>query len=96
MMIKNQKSFVVIIATIAVLVLYQGDGVFGVENITKKVVHFSFITALSGGSISSGGIPVIDFALEQINNDSRLLPNYTLKYTEVLDSKVCNIVQLLF
>ena len=61
MMIKNQKSFVVIIATIAVLVLYQGDGVFGVENITKKVVHFSFITALSGGSISSGGITEIIF-----------------------------------
>ena len=54
----------------------------------KKPLHFSFITALSGGSTSSGGIPIIDFALEQINNDSRLLPNYTLQYTTVLDSEV--------
>lgn len=54
----------------------------------KKPLHFSFITALSGGSTSSGGIPIIDFALEQINNDSRLLPNYTLQYTSVLDSEV--------
>ena len=54
----------------------------------KEPLHFSFITALSGGSTSSGGIPIIDFALEQINNDSRLLPNYTLQYTTVLDSEV--------
>ena len=54
----------------------------------KKPLYFSFITALSGGSTSSGGIPIIDFALEQINNDSRLLPNYTLQYTTVLDSEV--------
>ena len=56
----------------------------------KKTLHFSFITALSGGSTSSGGIPIIDFALKQINNDSRILPNYTLQYSEVLDSEVFN------
>ena len=54
----------------------------------KKDLYFSFITALSGGSTSSGGIPIIDFALEMINNDSRLLPDYNLQYTTVLDSKV--------
>lgn len=54
----------------------------------KKDLHFSFITALSGGSTSSGGIPIIDFALEEINNDSRVLPDYNLKYTTVLDSEV--------
>ena len=54
----------------------------------KKPLYFSFITALSGGSTSSGGIPIIDLALKQINNDSRLLPDYELRYTTVLDSKV--------
>ena len=56
----------------------------------KKDLHFSFITALSGGSTSSGGIPIIDYALEQINNDSRVLPEYNLQYTTVLDSEVNN------
>lgn len=55
---------------------------------SKEQLYFSFITALSGGSTSSGGIPIIDLALEQINNDSRLLPDYELQYTTVLDSKV--------
>ena len=54
----------------------------------KKDLHFSFITALSGGSTSSGGIPIIDFALKEINNDSRVLPDYNLQYTTVLDSEV--------
>ncbi len=87
----NQKNSVVLVATMVLLVLHPGNKVLCAGNIEKTVIHFSFITALSGDSSSSGGIPVIDFALEQINNDSRLLPNYTLKYTDVLDSKVCYI-----
>ena len=55
---------------------------------TKRELHFSLITAFTGSPTSSGGIPVIDFALEQINNDTRLLPNYYLRYTSILDSKV--------
>ena len=49
---------------------------------------FSFITALSGDSTSSGGIPIIDLALKEINDDHRILPNYTLNYTTILDSEV--------
>ena len=54
----------------------------------KKELYFSFITALSGDSKSGGGIPVIDLALQEINNDDRILTNYSLNYTTVLDSKV--------
>ncbi len=54
----------------------------------RKELYFSFITALSGDSKSDGGIPVIDLALQEINNDDRILTNYTLNYTTILDSKV--------
>ena len=59
---------------------------------SKRELHFSLITAFTGSPTSSGGIPVIDFALEQINNDTRLLPNYNLRYTSILDSKVSHII----
>lgn len=54
----------------------------------KRDVYFSFVTALTGSPLSSGGVPVIDFALEQINNDSRLLQDYNLQYTTIMDSQV--------
>ena len=38
--------------------------------------------------IVSGGIAVVDIALEQINNTTEILPNHTLRYTEILDSNV--------
>ena len=66
--------------------VYYCSSVIGVA--AKKDLHFSFITALSGGSTSSGGIPIIDYALEQINNDTRVLPDYNLRHTTVLDSEV--------
>ena len=51
-------------------------------------IHFSYITAKSGEFLSSGAIPAVDLALEQINNRTDILPNYTLSYTTILDSKV--------
>ncbi len=76
-------------APVMMLLLFSYSSVNGVVPAADKTeLYFSFITALTGSPQSSGGIPVIDLALNQINNDSRLLPNYTLKYTEVLDSKV--------
>ena len=74
--------------TLLVSLVILCNSQLSIAAVEKKQLYFSFITAMSGGSTSSGGIPIIDFALEQINNDSRLLPNYTLNYTTVLDSKV--------
>ena len=54
----------------------------------KIPLYFSFITTKTGGFIASGAIPVIDKALEQINNRSDILQNYTLQYTKILDSNV--------
>ena len=38
--------------------------------------------------MSSGSIPVVDLALEQINNSTDILRDYSLNYTAILDSKV--------
>ena len=54
----------------------------------KIKLYFSFITAVTGDSTSNGGIPIIDYAIEEINNNSNILTNYSLHYTEILDSKV--------
>ena len=51
-------------------------------------LRFSYITTKTGEFISSGSIPVVDLALEQINNRTDILPGYSLNYTNILDSKV--------
>ena len=54
----------------------------------KISLNFSYITTKTGSFVSSGGIPAVDLALEQINNRTDILPNYTLNYTTILDSEV--------
>ena len=54
----------------------------------KTPLYFSYITTRTGSFVASGAIPVVDLALEQINNRTDILPNYTLNYTTILDSKV--------
>ena len=54
----------------------------------KILLNFSYITTKTGGFVSSGSIPVVDLALEQINNRTDILSNYALNYTAILDSKV--------
>ncbi len=55
----------------------------------KIPLHFSYITTVSGRFVAAGAIPVVDLALEQINNRTDILQSYTLNYTTILDSKVC-------
>ena len=54
----------------------------------KTSLYFSYITTITGDITIAGAIPVVDLALEQINNRTDILPNYTLNYTTILDSKV--------
>ena len=65
----------------------ESSGEYGVN---KTKLFFSYITSVtsSGGFIAAGGIPVVDWALEQINNNTEVLSNYTLNYTRIHDSKV--------
>ena len=57
----------------------------------EQQLLFSFITSHTGDLVSSGAIPMVDLALEQINNHSSILPGYTLGYTSVLDSQVSGL-----
>ena len=55
-------------------------------------IYFSYITSITGAGFRSGGArPVVDLALEQINNRTDILPNYTLSYRTIRDSKVNKI-----
>ena len=56
----------------------------------KTPLYFSYITTMTGSFVASGAIPVVDLALEQINNRTDILTNYTLNYTTILDSNVNN------
>ena len=51
----------------------------------KTPLYFSYITTKT---FAAGAIPVVDLALEQINNRTDILPNYTLNYTIIGDAQV--------
>uniref|UniRef100_A0A1X7V0Z1 Receptor ligand binding region domain-containing protein n=1 Tax=Amphimedon queenslandica TaxID=400682 RepID=A0A1X7V0Z1_AMPQE len=52
-----------------------------------KDIYFSYITTATGPFLSSGALPIIDYALDEINKNEDILTNYTLSYGEVMDSK---------
>lgn len=54
----------------------------------KHSLQFSYITTITGGIRAIGGKPVVDLALEEINNRSDILQNYTLGYSMIRDSEV--------
>ena len=58
------------------------------NNEDKIPLNFAYITTKTGGFVVSGAIPIVDWSLEMINERDDILQNYTLNYTEILDSKV--------
>ena len=58
------------------------------SNEDKLSLHFGYITTKTGDFIASGGIPIVDMALKMINERDDILQNYTLNYTDILDSGV--------
>lgn len=59
----------------------------------KTPLYFSFISSIKPnvGFSAAGGIPAVDIALDIINNRNDILANYSLQYTEILDSKVHHV-----
>ena len=62
------------------------------SNDSRIPLYFSYITTKTGDYVGAGAIPAVDLALEQINNSSSILPNYTLEYTDILDSNVSSVL----
>ena len=44
-------------------------------------LYFALMQSFSGGYVSAGGIPGLMVALDEINNNSDVLPGYSLHYT---------------
>ena len=57
-------------------------------NSNKPVIYFSYITGVTGPLLSSEAVPVVDLALELINNNTNILSDYHLCYSTIRDSKV--------
>ena len=53
-----------------------------------KSLYFALMMSFGGDYRSSGAIPGVQVALDQINSDPTLLPGYQLHYT-LTDSQVC-------
>ena len=52
-------------------------------------LYFALMQSFSGGYVSAGGIPALMVALDEINNNSDVLPGYSLHYT-LSDNGVCS------
>lgn len=82
-MYKASSSFIFALLFLCITVHGSGE---------KVPLYFSYITTKTGAFVSSGSIPVVDLALEQINNRTDILHNYSLNYTRILDSNVSYIL----
>ena len=51
-------------------------------------LYVAVMQSFSGGWVSAGGVPAIQLALDDINANDSVLPEYTLRY-QLTDTKVC-------
>ena len=70
------------------LQVYPGTDPSGETSVELKSLHFALMMSFGGDYRSSGTIPGVQVALDQINSDPTLLPGYQLHYT-LTDSQVC-------
>ena len=70
--------------------LIDGDGFCDPSNSTNGTcpLFFGFLISFGGTYTSSGGIPGVQIALREINENPDILPGYTLHYT-LKNSDVC-------
>ena len=91
--LRRASWFAVILVWLCAVVLRGsgGQSASGSELEEKTPLYFSYITTQTGIFVTAGAIPAVDLALRLINDRTDILPNYTLGYTEILDSEVDRI-----
>ena len=57
------------------------------QSADRRPLVFGLIMSFGGSFDSSGAVPVVRVALDHINNNSNILPGYTLHYS-LSDSRV--------
>ena len=82
----NNQSLVV--SSPYYLQVYPGVDPSGETSVGIKSLYFALMMSFGGDYRSSGAIPGVQVALDQINSDPTLLPGYQLHYT-LTDSQVC-------
>ena len=90
-MIPFQLDLTALQVLILVTLVSSPQQVYCQGNDSRIPLYFSYITTKTGDYVGAGAIPAVDLALEQINSNSSILPNYILKYTDILDSNVSSI-----
>ena len=70
------------------LQVYPDTDPSGETSVGLKSLYFALMMSFGGDYRSSGAIPGVQVALDQINSDPTLLPGYQLHYT-LTDSQVC-------
>ena len=88
--LRRVSSFAAVLVCLWAVVLRGGGGetASGAQPEEKTQLFFSYITTKTGSFVAAGAIPAVDLALRLINDRTDILPNYTLDYTEILDSGV--------
>ena len=51
------------------------------RDVNKTALYFALVLSFGGQYLSSGSIPGVQVALDQINSDASILPGYELRYT---------------
>ena len=80
--LRGEEDPICTIVDAASVPLCNGDVFQVYPNVTSErtPLHFAFMQSFSGGYVSSGGIPAVMVALDEINKRSSLLPGYSLHY----------------
>ena len=88
--LRRPSCFAVVLVWLCAVVPRGGGGqsASGSQLEEKTQLYFSYITTKTGIFVTAGAIPAVDLALRLINDRTDILPNYTLGYTDILDSEV--------